>query len=83
MFGSGVKHAIEAYRNVPEDETLAGLLQLFGSSPYIMESFEVKEKVAYGYDRNGMQVAAVPLTEPPHMREGYDKKRDVYRLDVT
>jgi nitrate reductase beta subunit len=83
MFGGGVQHAIDAYRNVPQDETLAGLLQLFGSSPEIMETFAVKQKVAFGYNRDGKQVAEVPITEPAHLRESFDRKRDVYRLDVT
>ncbi|MFQ5416744.1 MAG: 4Fe-4S dicluster domain-containing protein [Myxococcota bacterium] len=83
MFGDGVQHAIDAYRDIPNDETLAGLLQLFGSSPEIMETFKVKKQVATGYNRDGKQVAEVPITEPPTTRAGYDKKRNVYRLDVT
>jgi nitrate reductase beta subunit len=82
-FGPGVQEAIDAYRGAPEDETLTGLLQLFGSSPDIMETFKVKKRVAYGYNGKGKKVAEVPITEPPQMREAYDKKRDVYRLDVT
>jgi nitrate reductase beta subunit len=82
-FGPGVQHAIDTYRNAPEDETLAGLLQLFGSSPQIMERFEVKERIALGYNGSGKKVAEVPITEPPQMRKGYDSRRDVYRLDVT
>ena len=82
-FGPGVQHAIDTYRNIPEDETLAGLLQLFGSSPEIMETFEVKKKVAYAYNRGGKKIAEVPITEPPTLRKGYDKKREVFRLDVT
>jgi nitrate reductase beta subunit len=82
-FGPGVQHAIDAYRKIPEDETLAGLLQLFGSSPEIMETFEVKKKIAYGYNRAGKKVAEVPITEPPTLRKGYDAKRKVFRLDVT
>lgn len=82
-FGDGVQHAIDTYRSIPEDDTLAGLLQLFGSSPEIMERFKVKDKVAYAYNKKGSKVAEVPITEPAQMRPGYDKKRDVYRLDVT
>ena len=82
-FGPGVQHAIDTYRKIPEDETLAGLLQLFGSSPEIMETFEVKKKIAYAYNRAGKKVAEVPITEPPTMRKGYDRKRKVFRLDVT
>jgi len=83
MFGAGVEHATDAYRGIPNDPTLAGLLQLFGSSPEIMERFKIKNDIAYGYNRKGEQVAEVPITEPPQLRDGYDKKLDVYRLDVT
>jgi nitrate reductase beta subunit len=83
MFGVGVQQAIDVYRNIPNDETLAGLLQLFGSSPEIMETFKVEKKIAYGYNRDGKQVAEVPITEPAQMRDGFDKERNVYRLDVT
>ena len=83
MFGPGVEHAIETYRNARQDETLAGLLQLFGSSPEIMDRFEVKDGVARAWDQQGIQVAEVPLVEPPQMRPAYDEKRKVYRLDVT
>jgi nitrate reductase beta subunit len=82
-FGPGVQDAIDAYRNAPEDETLAGLLQLFGSSPEIMERFNVKQGVALAYNGDGKQVAEVPITEPSRLRKGYDRKRNVYRLDVT
>jgi nitrate reductase beta subunit len=83
MFGPGVQHAIATYRSAPEDETLAGLLQLFGSSPRIMERFKVKNRIALGYTGDGTKVAEVPITEPPQMRKNYDKRRNVYRLDVT
>ncbi|MBW2414912.1 MAG: dehydrogenase, partial [Deltaproteobacteria bacterium] len=48
-----------------------------------METFKVEKKIAYGYKRDGKQVAEVPITEPAQMRDGFDKKRNVYRLDVT
>jgi nitrate reductase beta subunit len=83
MFGPGVQHAIDTYRKVRQDETLVGLLQLFGSSPEIMETFAVKNQVAFGYNRDGKQVAEVPITEPAQLRASFDRKRDVYRLDVT
>ena len=83
MFGPGVEHAIETYKNAKEDETLTGLLLLFGSSPQIMERFEVKKGVARGFNRDQQLIAEVPLTEPIQMRPAYDRKRKVYRLDVT
>ncbi len=83
MFGPGVPHAIDTYRGAKEDEKLTGLLLLFGSSPRIMERFTVKRGVARGYDRDGELVAEAPLTEPDRMRPAYDRRRRVYRLDVT
>jgi len=83
MFGPGVGEAIETYRSARTDETLAGLLQLFGSSPEIMDRFEVADGVARAWDGTGLQVAEVPLTEPLQMRPAYDAKRKVHRLDVT
>ncbi len=83
MFGPGVQHAIDTYKNAKDDETLTGLLLLFGSSPQIMERFEVKDGVARGYNRERKLVAEVPLTEPAQMRPAYDWRRKVYRLDVT
>ena len=69
----------------PEEgvNALDGLIQLFGSSPMIMERFEVKKGVARAYDASGILIAEVPVVEPPQRREAYDRKRDVYRLDVT
>jgi len=83
MFGPGVGAAIETYRSASTDETLAGLLQLFGSSPEIMDRFEVADGVARAWDATGLPVAEVPLTEPLQMRPAYDAKRKVHRLDVT
>jgi nitrate reductase beta subunit len=48
-----------------------------------METFKIKNKVALGYNRDGKKVAEVPITEPAQMRKAYDRRRDVYRLDVT
>ena len=48
-----------------------------------METFEVKDHVASGFNREGKKVASVPITEPAQMREAHDRRRDVYRLDVT
>jgi nitrate reductase beta subunit len=83
MFGPGVREAIEAYQTAKNDETLAGLLLLFGSSPEIMERFEVKDGVARGYNRERKLVAEVPMIEPAQIRPAYDRRRKVNRLDVT
>ncbi|MFQ5514300.1 MAG: 4Fe-4S dicluster domain-containing protein [Myxococcota bacterium] len=83
MFGPGVREAIHSYRTAPDDETLQGLLLLFGSSPFIMERFEVRGGKSRGFDRNGDLVAEVPLVEPHQLRKAHDRWRKVHRLDVT
>ncbi len=83
MFGPGVEHAIETYKNAKNDETLTGLLLLFGSSPQIMERFEVADGFARGFSRDDKLVAEVPLTELLQLRNAYDPERKVHRLDVT
>ena len=84
LFGPGVEHAIEEYKKAAQgDEVLAGLLLLFGSTPYIIDRFEVDKGVAKGWDKTGRLVATVPVTEPTTIRENYDKELDVFRMDVT
>jgi nitrate reductase beta subunit len=83
MFGPGVQQAIDTYKNAKNDETLQGLLQLFGSSPEILDRFEVQKGVARGYDAQGKLVAEAPLTETPRIRAAHDPNLKVYRLDVT
>ena len=82
-FGPGVEQAIEAYKGARRDETLAGLLLLFGSSPEIMVRFRVSRGVARGFNGKGAKVAEVPLVEPSRLRVAYDKKRKVHRMDIT
>lgn len=84
MFGPQVKKAIRRYREeVPNDPVLQGLLVMFGSSPEIMTRFEVKHEVAYGYNFKGELVAQTPIREPNVVRDHYDPKLDVYRMDIT
>lgn len=84
MFGPRVEKAIKTYREVvPDDSVLKGLLVMLGSSPEIMTRFKVKNNVAYGYNAKGKLVAKAPISEPPVVRDFYDKKLDVYRMDIT
>ena len=83
MFGPGVKQAIKAYKGAKRDEKLAGLLLLFGSSPEIMERFQVSRGKARGYNAKGRKVAEVPLVEPSQIRVAFDRMRNVHRMDVT
>ena len=79
MFGPGVEHAIETYKQIPSDEILKGLLVLFGSMEKILHSFKIEKNFAYGYDLSGDEVIRVPITEPTYIRDFLDKKNQTYR----
>ena len=83
MFGPGVDHAIEVYRNVKDDPELLGAFMLFGATPKIIHSFEVKGETAIGYDEEGNEVARVPFTEPLYIRPYFDRKHDTYRHNIS
>ncbi|MGH9922698.1 MAG: 4Fe-4S dicluster domain-containing protein [Nitrososphaerales archaeon] len=61
MFGPGTDESIKNYLN-PSHETL-GVLQLFGTTQKIIESFRVTENHAIGYDTTGHEVIRVPIQE--------------------
>jgi nitrate reductase beta subunit len=79
MFGPGAEKAVETYRAIKDDQTLKGLLMLFGSLEKIPHTFKVDDEYAYGYDDKGDEVQKVPVTEPIFVREPYDKKLKAYR----
>jgi nitrate reductase beta subunit len=79
MFGPGAARAIETYKSIKDDQTLKGLLVLFGSMEKRLASFKVDANHAYGYDDAGNETVKVPLTEPMYVREFFDKKLHVYR----
>lgn len=83
IFGPGAKKAVETYKNAKEDEKLIGALLLTGSTEKLIGSFKVQNGQAIGYDRKGDEVTRVPIKEPTVVRPHYDKRLDVYRLDVT
>jgi len=68
MFGPGVEQAIETYNSARDDPELLGLLMLFGSTERIIDTFDVKDGVARGYDGEGKEIVAVPLREPTFVR---------------
>ncbi len=41
---------------------------LFGSTERIIDTFDVKDGVARGYDEQGEEIVAVPLREPTFVR---------------
>jgi len=83
MFGSGVAAAIATYRQAKGDQKLLGALLLFGATPEILYSFQVRGNWAMGYNEKGGEVVRVPLREPIFVRSGYDEKLQTYRSNTT
>lgn len=82
MFGTRAASAVSVYKNAKDDEKILGLLTLFGSTPYIVESFKVKGGETVGF-HGGKEVVRVPIIEPTMVRPSYDERLKVYRLDIT
>ncbi|HEA66850.1 MAG TPA: dehydrogenase [Desulfobacterales bacterium] len=82
MFGPGVGKAVETYKNIRDDQTLKGLLVLFGSFEKILHSFKVDKEHAYGFDEKGREIISVPVTEPIYVRDVFDKNLKAYRLNT-
>jgi hypothetical protein len=68
MFGPGVQEAVDAYNGAQDDPELLGLLMLFGATERIMDTFEVRDGIAYAYDENGEEIVSVPVQEPTFVR---------------
>jgi len=66
MFGPGVEEAIEKYSK-PSHEML-GVLQLFGSTQKLIFSYEVTDREAIGFGKQGQEVVRVPIDEPVIVR---------------
>lgn len=81
-FGPGAMKAKETYRSAREDRKLAGLITLFGSTPYTIHSFKVDGDRAFGFDAKGKELVRVPIVEPVFERPAMDAKRQVARLNT-
>lgn len=79
LFGEGVEEAIETYTN--PDDTLFGLLRLFGVTEKVIDRFEVKDREAVGWDENGREIARMPFDEPMYIRQEIDTRFDVQRIN--
>jgi nitrate reductase beta subunit len=79
MFGPGVDKAIEKYTD--PDETLFGLLRLFGTTETIIRRFRVENQEAIGYDESGREIMRVPFDEPMYIRPAYDPRFQVERFN--
>jgi len=83
LFGPGVKHSKQLYRDLIEDDKLLGALMLFGSTDRIIDRFEVQGAWVTGWDEHGEELAKVPFREPDVVRPHYDEAHQVYRHNTT
>ncbi|MEK6706030.1 MAG: 4Fe-4S dicluster domain-containing protein [Bdellovibrionota bacterium] len=79
MFGPNAEDAVARYRKLRDDPVAQGLLVLMGGTDRIIDSFEVKDGLVYGYDEKGAEIISVPLTEPLVERAAYDEKLSAVR----
>ncbi|MGQ0734061.1 MAG: 4Fe-4S dicluster domain-containing protein [Acidobacteriota bacterium] len=81
MFGPGVDAAVKAYRNAPNDDDLAGLLGLFGSTESVMTRWVRRGQEVAGVDDRGTTLVRVPLKEPVFTRPAFDKVYQIMRTN--
>lgn len=84
LFGPGASKAIETYQKAMrgEDMELLGALLLNVASDRIISKFKVSGETVTGWDKDGNEVATIPIKEPQIIRPFFDEKIDVYRYNV-
>jgi nitrate reductase beta subunit len=81
MFGPGVEAAQKTYRQAVGDLDVAGLLGLFGSTERVVPRWQRKDDWVFGLDEKGEEIVRVPLKEPVFLREAFDAKHKVARVN--
>ena len=81
MFGPGVGAAIRTYRDAPNDDDLAGLLGLFGSTERVVPYWRREGEIVIGLDEDRREIVRVPLREPVQVRPAVDVARVVLRTN--
>ncbi len=81
MFGPGAAEAVRAYRDTPNDDDLAGLLGLFGSTERVMAYWRREGDNVIGLDEDRQEIVRVPLREPVHIRAALDATHGVVRTN--
>ncbi|MCX7669969.1 MAG: dehydrogenase, partial [Anaerolineae bacterium] len=69
------------YRAATEDLDLAGLLGLFGSTDRVVPHWARKNDWVLAADDDGKEILRVPLREPVYVREAFDAKYQVARVN--
>jgi len=81
LFGPRAQQAIQTYRKAPDDPDLAGLLGLFGSTERVVPRWSRQNDWVIGSDESGGEIVRVPLKEPVYIREAFDAKRQIARVN--
>lgn len=81
MFGPGVAEAIQTYRHAPEDLPLAGLMGLFGSTERVIPRWKQQGDWTLGLEEDGREILRVPLREPVFIRQAFDQKHQIARVN--
>lgn len=84
LFGPGAPAAVEKYKACHEkDPKMASLIQLFGCTPHVVSQFEwEKDKISALNDKKE-KLVTVPVTEPVTIRNPFDLKRSVPRMNIN
>jgi len=81
LFGPGADAAVRAYQEAPRDPDLAGLLALIGSTERIVPSWKRDGETVIGMAGDGTEIVRVPLREPVYIRDAFDAKYNVARVN--
>jgi len=81
MFGPKAQEAVQNYRKAAEDPDLAGLLGLFGSTERVVPRWSRQNDWIIASDESGGEIVRVPLKEPVYIREAFDAKRQIARVN--
>ncbi|MHB0955157.1 MAG: 4Fe-4S dicluster domain-containing protein [Pirellulaceae bacterium] len=81
MFGPGAEAALATYQAASKDPDLAGLLGLFGSTDRVVPRWRREDQWVMGTGEDGTEIIRVPMREPVHVREAYDEKYQVARVN--
>ena len=81
LFGPTAAAAVKAYREAADDQDLAGLLGLFGSTEKVVPRWKQEGDWTIGLDERGQEIVRVPLREPVYIRGAYDEKHQIARVN--
>ncbi|OGV70600.1 MAG: dehydrogenase [Lentisphaerae bacterium RIFOXYB12_FULL_65_16] len=81
MFGPGAEAAVQTYRAAAEDADIGGLLGLFGCTERVVPRWKRTGETVVGAEENGAEIVRVPLREPVYIRQAFDEKHQIARVN--